>query len=239
MRLPEIFGKLLYMICTYNWELMKSMGSHDSLSLSFIMKMVVWRFVSNSHKVMTFTHCCVTSKVLLWQVEVYVAASDSAVHTRIRGFCVSCYECNISSFESVGKVLILLGINSLPSLRNDLHKCKGCTAIPHQICCAHLSCLDIYLYSDFWSECCFCLQESQANCLDPWCYSMMMYLLLQLLHKVAKIYQARAEADVTAMVGHMSWHSKADRMRFILYSPNDHQAFLQEYMPFKDILCWA
>jgi hypothetical protein len=151
---------------------------------------------------MTSTHCCVTSKVL-WQIEVYMAASDSAVHTRIRGFCVSCYECDISSFESVGKESTAL-INSLPLLRNDLHKCKGCTAIPHQICCAHLSCLDIYLYSDFGSESCFCLQESQANCLDPWCYSMMMYLLLQLLHKVAKIYQTRTEADVTAMVGHMS-----------------------------------
>jgi hypothetical protein len=48
--LPEILGRLLY---TQWWELMKSVGSHGSSSLLFMMKVMVCHFVSNSHEVMT------------------------------------------------------------------------------------------------------------------------------------------------------------------------------------------
>jgi hypothetical protein len=35
------------------WELMNSVGSHGSLSLPFVMKVMVCHFVSDSHEVMT------------------------------------------------------------------------------------------------------------------------------------------------------------------------------------------
>jgi hypothetical protein len=34
-------------------ELMKAVDSHDNLALLFLMKVMVWDFVSNSHEVMT------------------------------------------------------------------------------------------------------------------------------------------------------------------------------------------
>jgi hypothetical protein len=41
---------LIYAHC---WELMNSVGSHGSLSLPFVMKVMVCHFVSDSHEVMT------------------------------------------------------------------------------------------------------------------------------------------------------------------------------------------
>jgi hypothetical protein len=38
---------------THCWELMNSVGSHGSLSLPFVMKVMVCHFVSDSHEVMT------------------------------------------------------------------------------------------------------------------------------------------------------------------------------------------
>jgi hypothetical protein len=52
------------LIYTHCQELMKSAGSHGSVSLLFVMKVMVWNFVGNSHKVMTATsvmlpsNCC-------------------------------------------------------------------------------------------------------------------------------------------------------------------------------------
>ncbi len=52
-------GRLFYTIYyTHCWELMKSVGSHCSLSLLVVMKVMVWHFVSNSHKVMTASLSC-------------------------------------------------------------------------------------------------------------------------------------------------------------------------------------
>jgi hypothetical protein len=39
-------------IYTHYWELMNLVGSHGSLSLLFMMKVMVCHFVSNSHEVM-------------------------------------------------------------------------------------------------------------------------------------------------------------------------------------------
>jgi len=50
--------------CTTCQELMKSVGSHGSLSLPYTVKVMVWHFVSNSHEVMTAlivmlpSNCC-------------------------------------------------------------------------------------------------------------------------------------------------------------------------------------
>jgi hypothetical protein len=41
------------LIYTHCWELMNSVGSHGSLSLLFVMKVMVCHFVSDSHEVMT------------------------------------------------------------------------------------------------------------------------------------------------------------------------------------------
>ncbi len=41
------------LIYTHCWELMNSVGSHGSLSLPFVMKLMVCHFVSDSHEVMT------------------------------------------------------------------------------------------------------------------------------------------------------------------------------------------
>jgi hypothetical protein len=41
------------LIYTHCWELMSLMGSHDSSSLSFVMKVMVCHFVSDFHEVMT------------------------------------------------------------------------------------------------------------------------------------------------------------------------------------------
>ncbi len=41
------------LIYTHCWELMNSVGSHGSLSLPFLMKVMVCHFVSDSHEVMT------------------------------------------------------------------------------------------------------------------------------------------------------------------------------------------
>ncbi len=41
------------LIYTHCWELMNSVGSHDSSSLPFVMKVMVCHFVSDSREVMT------------------------------------------------------------------------------------------------------------------------------------------------------------------------------------------
>jgi len=51
------------LIYTHCWELMNSVGSHGSLSLLFMMKVMVCHFVSDSHEVMTalivvLPNCC-------------------------------------------------------------------------------------------------------------------------------------------------------------------------------------
>jgi hypothetical protein len=49
-----VFGGDYYMlIYTHCWELMNSVGSRGSLSLPFVMKVMVCHFVSDSHEVMT------------------------------------------------------------------------------------------------------------------------------------------------------------------------------------------
>jgi uncharacterized membrane protein len=49
----RILGIYYMLIYTHCWELMNSVGSHGSLSLPFIMKVMVCHLVSDSHEVMT------------------------------------------------------------------------------------------------------------------------------------------------------------------------------------------
>ncbi len=50
---PSFWEDYYMLIYTHCWELMNSVGSHGSLSLLFVMKVMVCHFVSNSHEVMT------------------------------------------------------------------------------------------------------------------------------------------------------------------------------------------
>ncbi len=50
---PSFWEDYFMLIYTHCWELMNSVGSHGSLSLLFVMKVMVCHFVSDSHEVMT------------------------------------------------------------------------------------------------------------------------------------------------------------------------------------------
>jgi hypothetical protein len=50
---PSLWEYCYMLIYTRCWELMNSVGSHGSLSLPFMMKVMVCHFVSDSHEVMT------------------------------------------------------------------------------------------------------------------------------------------------------------------------------------------
>jgi hypothetical protein len=50
---PSFWEYYYMLIYTYCWELMNSVGSHGSLSLLFLMKVMVCHFVSDSQEVMT------------------------------------------------------------------------------------------------------------------------------------------------------------------------------------------
>jgi hypothetical protein len=50
---PSFWEDYYMLIYTHCWELMNSVGSHGSLSLLFLMKVMVCHFVSGSHEVMT------------------------------------------------------------------------------------------------------------------------------------------------------------------------------------------
>jgi len=57
------------LIYTHCWELKNSMGSHGSSSLLFVMKVMVYHFVSNSHEVMT---AFIVMLPLIVDVEIYL-----------------------------------------------------------------------------------------------------------------------------------------------------------------------
>jgi hypothetical protein len=63
------FGQIVIcFICTHCQELMKSVGSHGNLSMLFMMKVMVWHFVSDFLSYgYAYSHCCVTFKLLLWK----------------------------------------------------------------------------------------------------------------------------------------------------------------------------
>jgi hypothetical protein len=50
---PSFWEDYYMLIYTHCWELMNSVGNHSSLSLPFVMKVMVCHFVRNSHEVMT------------------------------------------------------------------------------------------------------------------------------------------------------------------------------------------
>jgi hypothetical protein len=51
--LPRFWADYNTLIYTNCWELMKSVGGHGSSSMLFVMKVMVWHFASEPHKVKT------------------------------------------------------------------------------------------------------------------------------------------------------------------------------------------
>jgi hypothetical protein len=64
----QIWGGLLYTCLHPPLELMKSAGNHGSSSLLFMMKMIVWHFVSDSHKVTTALIVVLPSNGCCWDL---------------------------------------------------------------------------------------------------------------------------------------------------------------------------
>jgi hypothetical protein len=50
---PSFWEDYYMLIYTHCWGLMNLMGSHGSSSLLFVMKVMVYHFVNDSHEVMT------------------------------------------------------------------------------------------------------------------------------------------------------------------------------------------
>jgi hypothetical protein len=90
------------LIYTHCWELMNSVGSHGSLSLPFVMKVMVCHFVSDSHEVMT---ALIVMLPLIVVVEISLQLHRSYVFVHIL----------IARFTSV-RICSLFGILSSPVL---------------------------------------------------------------------------------------------------------------------------
>jgi hypothetical protein len=76
------------LIYTHCWELMNSVGSHGSLSLPFVMKVMVCHFMSDSHEVMT---ALIVVLPIIVVVEISATSSIFFFHVSF-GFAAS--ECN-------------------------------------------------------------------------------------------------------------------------------------------------
>ncbi len=84
LSLPEIFGRLLYMISTssgQSLQLVTAIHTEDGVSVTLL-----WGLQSVVVGIYLQSHRYVTGSRLM--TSVYVAASDSAVHTCPRDFCV-------------------------------------------------------------------------------------------------------------------------------------------------------
>jgi len=72
---PSFWEDYYMLIYTHCWELMNSVGSHGSLSLAFVMKVMVCHFVSGSHEVMTGSHEVMTALIVMLPIIVVVEIS--------------------------------------------------------------------------------------------------------------------------------------------------------------------
>jgi hypothetical protein len=61
---PKVWANSYKLIDVHCWELIRSVGSHGSLSMVFVMKVMVWHCVSDSHKVVTALFSCYISSVV-------------------------------------------------------------------------------------------------------------------------------------------------------------------------------
>jgi hypothetical protein len=74
------------LIYTHCRELMNSVGSHGSSSLSFVMKVMVCHFVSDSHEVMT---ALIVVLPLIVVVEISLQLHRASIHVMKNGTMVS------------------------------------------------------------------------------------------------------------------------------------------------------
>jgi hypothetical protein len=92
---PSFWEDYYMLIYTHCWEVMNSVGSHGSLLLLFVMKVMVCHFVSDSHKVMT-------------ALIVVLPATSSSFD-----WCFSLWDNVLWQISSSSSSLLLWGIESL------------------------------------------------------------------------------------------------------------------------------
>jgi hypothetical protein len=96
------------LIYTHCWELMNSVGSHGSLSLPFVMKVMVCHFVSDSHEVMT---ALIVVLPLIVVVEISMQLHQSlSIHFLCMGRCLLKIQFSIAlsaAFRFVAVTLLL------------------------------------------------------------------------------------------------------------------------------------
>jgi hypothetical protein len=83
---PSFWEDYYMLIYTHCWELMNSVGSHGSLSLLFVMKVMVCHFVSDSHEVMT---ALIVMLPIIVVVEISLQTSSSFVSAVVVRFANS------------------------------------------------------------------------------------------------------------------------------------------------------
>jgi hypothetical protein len=106
--LPETWADSSILIYIHYLELMKSVGSHGSLSLLFMMKVMVWDFVSNSHKLWLHSSMCYLKLLVEISLQFHVEV------------CWHAY--------SWGKVMNLIFIfNYLKCFVHQMYACPCCT----------------------------------------------------------------------------------------------------------------
>jgi hypothetical protein len=96
------------LIYTHCWELMNSVGSHGSLSLPFVMKVMVCHFVKYSHEVMT-------ALIVVLPLIVVVEISLQLHRSNVLSLCIFVM-CLIPC-------MLLL---KLPQYASDCHCCSSC-----------------------------------------------------------------------------------------------------------------
>jgi hypothetical protein len=80
------------LIYTHCWELMNSVGTHGSLSLPFVMKVMVCHFVSDSHEVMT-------ALIVMLPVITVVEISLQLHQAFLKSVCVHCSVLSYACFS--------------------------------------------------------------------------------------------------------------------------------------------
>ncbi len=132
MVFPSFWEDYYMFIYTHFWELMISMGSHGSLSLLFVMKVMVCHFVSNIHEVM-IAFIVVLHLIIVVEISLQLHQAFSSV------LCIFCSP--ILKFQSLSSNAVYWTNHSLLFLPYMIPCFYLC------ICFFHFSTLTISLWS--------------------------------------------------------------------------------------------
>ncbi len=96
---PSFWEDYYTLIYTHCWELMNSVGSHGSLSLLFVMKVMVCPFVSDSHEVMTAL-IVVLPLIVVVEISLQLHGSSFEISIVIWAFCRRAPDaCNVGEYK--------------------------------------------------------------------------------------------------------------------------------------------